>query len=373
MKRKLSLFIVVLFGISHSGCATYTPDTTVTIHVVDENSRPISDAQMIMGFGQGAGEKGLTDSNGQFVVRGSVGNASFGGSVEKVGYYPSKGILWQGGWTNKESAEKTEGGYFPIPHPSGSVLLKPPSDFTVVLKRIIDPVPMYHKRVETELPVLGEPLGFDLVVADWVAPYGRGEVADLVVEGEKEIRHEHRYSRDMSLSIRISFSNPQDGIFELLEPERNLMASEQVAPQVAPLSGYDDSIFLKIERTPDSVGGATTETYWDERQHYVFRIRTNLDENGEIVHAVYGHINGPIGIGGTTIETLYLHFSYLLNPDPDPDNRSLEWNGENLFLKGMNSQQLRELDRELRKSVGRNLSRIYPQISPERRPVPVDQ
>jgi hypothetical protein len=53
----------------------------------------------------------------------------------------------------------------------------------VVVPRILNPVPLYARRVgespRLELPELG-PVGFDLVVSDWVAPRGKGKRADLI-------------------------------------------------------------------------------------------------------------------------------------------------------------------------------------------------
>ena len=332
---KINQFVAGLIFVSivQQGCASYTPNTTVTVHVVDEAGIPIPGATMNMGFSDGGGAKGETDAEGRFVVSGSVGSAAFGGTIEKEGYYRSAGILWTGGWTNRRSAEKTEGGYFPIPHRSGAVLLKPPSDFTITLKRIIDPVPMFHKRAKVVLPELGKKIGFDLEAGDWVHPYGKGKIADFVFEGSKEVVDRFNYS----VTVRLSFTNPDDGIREFWGAERLKMESNLVGPQSAPIEGYRDNLLFKENRTRISNSKFPMETYFDERQRYLFRTRSEKDSNGNLVRAAYGKIVSPFGFDPLNFETIWISFDYFFNADPDPENRSLEYNGENL-LTGYNDR-----------------------------------
>ncbi len=49
------------------------------------------------------------------------------------------------------------------------------------MDRIINPIPMYARKVwDSKIPAEATPVGFDLVAGDWMAPYGKGQTADLI-------------------------------------------------------------------------------------------------------------------------------------------------------------------------------------------------
>jgi hypothetical protein len=49
----------------------------------------------------------------------------------------------------------------------------------IVLKPILNPIPMYRTTVTNHIPRPSHKFGFDLLVEDWIAPQGRGQVADV--------------------------------------------------------------------------------------------------------------------------------------------------------------------------------------------------
>ena len=64
--------------------------------------------------------------------------------------------------------------------------------------------------------------------------------------------------------------------------------------------------------------------------HYVFRIRTEVDEDGNIVEAMYGKVYGEIR-GGFSWGGPSVGFTYYLNPT---GTRNLEYDPpKNLFLQ----------------------------------------
>lgn len=78
------------------------------------------------------------------------------------------------------------------------------------LKRILHPIPMYARRVyENKIPVEGQPVGFDLMVGDWVAPYGKGETPDFVFKLERKSEPEvpFREHPPFDVTMTMSFSN----------------------------------------------------------------------------------------------------------------------------------------------------------------------
>ncbi|QBG49017.1 hypothetical protein EGM51_17015 [Verrucomicrobia bacterium S94] len=59
--------------------------------------------------------------------------------------------------------------------------------------------------------------------------------------------------------------------------------------------------------------------------NYIFRVRTQVDDEGNITSACYGKISGPFGLGWAD----WVNWVYWFNPVPN--ERSLEWNGVNLL------------------------------------------
>ena len=193
--------------------------------------------------------------------------------------------------------------------------------FEVVLKRIKNPIPMYAKGVGLvrglEMPELGKEVGFDLIRADWVAPYGKGRVSDLVFSMES--RFVSIYDFDCSLTI--SFSNAGDGLIGVKKPLNQ--GSRLRLEYYAPVGGYapvlERKAFAHSKMEPMTVG-------YDKEQNYYFRIRTVLDENGEVESAHYGKIHGDIQFWPNG----KIRFRYYLNPRPN--DRNLEFDPErNLF------------------------------------------
>lgn len=72
-------------------------------------------------------------------------------------------------------------------------------EITVVLRRILNPIPMYASKVETQIPVLGKEIGFDLIVRDWMAPYGRGEREDFRIIVSRQVDNIDSYEGSLSI------------------------------------------------------------------------------------------------------------------------------------------------------------------------------
>lgn len=97
---------------------------------------------------------------------------------------------------------------------------------------------MYSANVSKELPEINKSIGFDLMKRDWIPPYGKGEIADFIFTGGKEIRGED----DFDSNLRLTFSNPKDGLI-LKEIVRNKPQEGSLLklPHSVPQSGYINS------------------------------------------------------------------------------------------------------------------------------------
>lgn len=181
----------------------------------------------------------------------------------------------------------------------------------IILKRIGHPVAMYaRKRIQLELPVLDKPVGYDLIAADWVTPYGKGSFGDFIFTGSRGEDVE-------SANVIITFSDPQDGIRSIeAEPYEG---SALKLPRAAPDDGYQAR--LRLDMSTDSTGSA-------KRRNYFYRVRS-VTENGRLVKAMYGKVHGEIEIDTINSKTALVFLTYYLNPD---GTRNVEFDpNKNLF------------------------------------------
>ena len=180
----------------------------------------------------------------------------------------------------------------------------------IVVPRVLNPIPLYARRMgggpDLELPTVG-PIGFDLMVSDWVAPHGKGKQADFVFE-RKTIIPAADLNGAFDSIFTITFANPGDGIqSHLASPKRRLLE----LPRQAPEDGYEPKLSKRISRAAE---GASIEYATREDQNYFFRVRTVLDPNGKVISALYGKIPGDIQFFAGSSPKGYAKFIYYLNP-----------------------------------------------------------
>ena len=292
---------------------TNTPqrEWKITLKVSDENGNPVAGAKVGVGYytdSKPAAIDGITDTNGIFIARHSVEPSvlgyDLGFGADKDGYY---------------SANQQQ-------------LLPPTYDpakwnqtITLTLKRISKPIAMYAKWVSSEPSIFkktGRPpiaftntAGFDFMVGDWVAPYGKGAHTDIIFTEEfnKKSLTDHFYK------LTVSFPDNEDGIQPFVPTEvdkASAKAGGLLSSHEAPAEGYQ-SQFVEIQSS-------------DPNRNYFFRVRTVLDPNGNIVSAHYGKIYGD-----------FMQFTYYLNPTPN--DRNIEFNPKQNLLQGLQSfEQVRQ-------------------------------
>jgi hypothetical protein len=158
-----------------------------------------------------------------------------------------------------------------------------------VLKRIVHPTPMSVSRIDLahqKRPAFDIPLGLDLINAGWIAPYGKGTNADLLITF-------HKIGNDKSGQDQwiVSFPNPADGIQEFDSPPGSPAAQSDLrSPHEAPVDGYLPKLIRSRTWLP---GGGVTSTFGPHK-NYILRLHTSLDEKGNIKTAHYGKIYGEL-------------------------------------------------------------------------------
>ncbi len=199
-----------------------------------------------------------------------------------------------------------------------------PAIIPISLKRIGQPVAMYaRKRARIELPKIGEPLGFDLIAFDWIAPYGRGQFSDFVFT----LSDLEKAGNPGPKTLLLTFSNDGDGI-QSFEADPN-EGSELRLPALAPESGYAPTFTQRADKTFAP----------NKKANYFFRVRTTKD-GASIRSALYGKIHGDIGVDTINSKTALVFLTYYLNPD---GTRNVEFDpNKNLFKELPVIEQVRD-------------------------------
>lgn len=279
------------------------PKAKITAKVIDENGKPIENAEIGVDFfvaipwGSGAGTKalthrGLTQVDGTFIASDRCG-MSVGMGASKRGYYRTYGPRFL--------FKEVKNGEWQPWNPTIDLVLKP----------ILNPIPLYVKKVEAAMPAFNQPIPYDLTAGDWVAPFGKGSRRDLIFTAKLDQRSENDYN----YSLTVSFDNPKDGI-QIFDAPFNA-GSELRSPHAAPENGYLPQWDQTRSRKPDQVEQGNYAS--DGNRNYFIRVRTVVDEKGQIVSAHYGKIYGE-----------FLNFTYYFNPAPN--DRNLEFDPKrNLF------------------------------------------
>lgn len=295
------------------------PDAMVTVRVVGEDGQPIEGAEVGMGFEmplmgelgtRSVPHVGLSNAAGIFAASAeTTGYVSYGAT--KKGYYRTVGAPYR-------SWKHSLGRWQPW-NPT----------IEVVLKKIVNPIPMYARSVTIDLPELNKAIGYDLIAADWVRPYGGGSVPDFIFHATKRVTDKHDYEAQLT----ISFSHLEDGLQPIAAPP--LHGSELRLPREAPAEGYQPQWVISKGRGPNRpIFGEARED-----QNFVCRVRSERKDGGE-VKALHGKIHGDIEFYPVTHATARLRFSYYLNPD---GTRNLEFDPKrNLFKNLKPGEEVRD-------------------------------
>jgi hypothetical protein len=199
--------------------------------------------------------------------------------------------------------------------------------FIITLKRKKNPIAMYARRVgggkKVQIPEVGKAFGFDLVVSDWVAPHGKGRKPDLLFQ----LAREQKGQRDYDATFTMTFPNKGDG---LVSYQASIdRGSFLVMPYTAPEIGYENTLVKYARARPK----ANLVSGYSKDQHYFIRVRTVLDEEGNVVSALYGKIQGDIQFWINQV----IRFNYYLNPTSN--DRNVEFDLKQNLLKNITSTE----------------------------------
>ena len=266
----------------------YGAEAKFVLRVVDQDGVPVVHARIFGGIQTGGGlndnvpVRGFTDTNGEYKVQGKcTGRIRCG--VFKEGYYASDFIVK---YPDNKSQKTVENGKW---MPYGTVS-------TVVLKRIIHPCRLTCDDGSCkEFPKLGEWIGYDLELNQWVRPYGNGQHSDMLLKICIDAVND---TSNFKTSMEVSFTNnPYGGAYKLTKDPCSQMKTIYMADTNAV---YQPSFVFLHERHPIvkqahfayTEGIKEIDTRLDDLSYLVIRTRTKVDANGNLVSAHYGKIYG---------------------------------------------------------------------------------
>lgn len=320
----------LLVALSFLFTSTHAAELQVTLRIRDDFGKPVMGATGSISIfqrwkpGDGFGEdiykrvRGITDQNGVVVLTGAGRR-----NVVKYGVLPKEGYYESGGgeyWFSTNVA-----GRWQPWNPTIDVVLKP----------IVNPVPMYARHIKVHFPAPTNTYGYDLIVGDWVAPYGKGQTTDFVFQ----VTGYWRNVSDLDSTLTLTFVNPLDGIQQFAAPTR-LRGSDLRSPREAPLDGYHSKwtwrrAWKPGQLSPDQIDDTKGDS------NYFFRVRTISDEQGKIKSALYGKIYEGFKFSGAISNGFLNSGPCFLNPEPN--SRNMEFDPKRNLAKGLKMlEQVRE-------------------------------
>ncbi len=333
----MSKKIIVLFLLLISQNIWAFPTAKLTVKVIDETGTPVEDAKVGIGFslpkgqGQGAGSdikgvRGITDGEGLFTAKGeSEPYVGFG--VKKEGYYRGSGKFNNFTGTSGIMGFRKYKPWNPT--------------IEVVLKRKVNPIAMYAFKNKSlgrgkkpEMPYLSRFVGFDLMANDWIVPHGLGTHRDFLfkVDVKRAVSN-----RDYDVTLTLQFPNEGDGLIEYT-PDLSKGKSTLRLPHHAPTTGYQPELVQRYESKPGVLRYPKSANP-DYDTNYLFRIRTQLDKDGNAISGLYGKIYGEIRAYNYTLRRKeykpFVAFDYYLNPN----DTNIEFDPKKNLFKNLKRQQ----------------------------------
>jgi hypothetical protein len=308
----------------------WSAEVPLKISVVGEDGTPIPMATVGAGWtlpreagtgwgaGQGVGVEKKTDENGIAVLR--VGGVPTVDAV-KNGYYINGFFSY--------STEMMNGFKNPI-----FSLNRP--EFTIVLQRKINPIPMYVRKIDKkQIPEKRTKIGFDLLIGDWIAPYGQGQDPDFEIWADWLVLGFRRYE------LYASVHWPKGGLKLESVPVHGRMQELRLGvkpPEGGYLGYWVEHSFSELQPSMGSQNGTASlliNDYWrietrEERENQNWYMKTSNRKSDQGAGFMYGKIHGGFSIwidSASDLETMQdrkpsISFLYYLNPD---GTRNVEW------------------------------------------------
>ena len=167
----------------------------------------------------------------------------------------------------------------------GVTLLEHNKEISFKLRRICNPIPLCYARSTPgtfPLPKTSGEFGFDLLMNDWIAPYGEGKVADFYVQREATPSNDQ-----ITVNSGIIFKGEGKGAYIRKKVQTT---SDFKTDYEADTNGvYQTSLPVCHSRVPENPQ-YTYPAIVQEDEYIVMRTRIEKNAKGEIIKAHYSTI-----------------------------------------------------------------------------------
>ena len=296
----------------------YGAKAKVIYHVVDDDGRPLENVQVGYRWQNDYPRKtwggyAMTDTDGVVVLQDNVGSQIMVSASRERYYGAWDKLLFF--WREGVSPLVKDGKWQPYEEHR-----------TILLKRVKNPVEMKFHNLGTYgycAPATNVWVGLDFEMGQWCKPYGSGEHEDAMVRFSGAVVDDFTWDT----KTEISFTNVPYAGFYIMQKDMFSTMKTCYAAQT------NDSAYAERMLTFTSKGkrgippnNETTDKIADDK-YLVFRTRCIVDENGRLVSAHYGKVNGELN-GGLFKLCFYTHNSSFVEAgiyfNPTPNDPNLE-------------------------------------------------
>ena len=284
---------------------------TVTAYVKDDDGQPISNATVKVWtdksrYGGWAKSSqydyytGITDMNGCVKISFACYVAYFEGCAYSDRHY------------------REDCGYIAVKHIGhadwSATLTEHSKEIHFTLRRKRNPASLCYTppSFSAKLPKASGEFGFDLLMNDWVAPYGDGKVTDFYVQRETSPTNDQ-----VSVNSRIVFKEDGNGAYIR---KKVTTTSNFKTDYEADTNGiYKTCLPLRRYPAPENPI-YTFSSIAKEDEYIVMRTRVEKNSRGEITKAYYSAMLGPV-----YIDNGFDWLIYYINPTPNDPNLEIDW------------------------------------------------
>lgn len=265
---------------------------TFDLHIKDELGRPVDHADGSAWFwyrNSSTLAEGTSDENGRLLLSNSA-KVDGGYTIRKKGYYN----------TVQQSI------YFEAPsEPFGFLERRrwKPVVQNVTLKTKRNPTSMFsHTLYCKPIPKWNTSIGFDLQVADWIKPYGEGNVVDVYITVYTAEAKIGKRMRQQPSKIVFDFPQRYDGV-QIHNADK---WSEFISSYMVDL---EEPFSKQLELTPDK----SNYPWFSPSKYIVFRSRSKENATGELESCHYGKIYPSIDVTADGLSIMSIIFNPVSN------------------------------------------------------------
>ena len=277
---------------------------TVTAHVKDDEGCPVSNATVKVWtdksrYGGWAKSSqydyytGITDANGTAKISFACYVAYFEGCAYSDRHY-------------RENC-----GYIMVKHIGhadwSATLTEHSKDISFTLRRKKNPTSLCYAKRFLRLPKHSGEFGFDLLMNDWIEPYGEGKAADFYVQREASPTNSK-----VTVNSGIVFRGEGNGAY--IRKKVKTTSDFKTDYEANTNEIYQSALPLRHYPAPNAPMYTFSSIVKDD-EYAVLRTRVKKDAKGEIVNANYSAM-----LGAVYIDESFDWLIYVFNPTPNDPN-----------------------------------------------------